>query len=183
MDYTVKQVTIDDYDAMLALWNSAEQSRRALNPVDDSREGIDRYLRRNPNTCFSAVSDGRLIGVILAGHDGRRAIIHHLCVHPDCRRMGVAARLVSAAEAALLNKPVYFFVPDTERYAAECGINLNPLEVFPDVSFASPEELVSAVLGEKATSDNISEVKELLCGGCDGHSTENIIKRALTQGD
>ncbi len=101
MDYTVKQVTIDDYDAMLALWNSAEQSRRALNPVDDSREGIDRYLRRNPNTCFSAVSDGRLIGVILAGHDGRRAIIHHLCVHPDCRRMGVAARLVSAAEEAL----------------------------------------------------------------------------------
>ena len=89
----------------------------------------------------------------------------------------------AAAEAALLNKPVYFFVPDTERYAAECGINLNPLEVFPDVSFASPEELVSAVLGEKATSDNISEVKELLCGGCDGHSTENIIKRALTQGD
>ncbi len=39
-DYSVKKVTIDDYDAVYELWNAAEQSRRALNPVDDSREGI-----------------------------------------------------------------------------------------------------------------------------------------------
>ena len=101
MDYTVRQVTIDDYDAIYELWNSTEQSRRALNPVDDSREGIERYLKRNPNTCFAAVRDGKIIGVILTGHDGRRAIIHHLCVHPDCRRTGVAGRLVALAEEAL----------------------------------------------------------------------------------
>ena len=101
MDYSIKIVTIDDYDAIYDLWNSTEQSRRALNPVDDSREGIARYLKRNPNTCFAAVKDGRIIGVILTGHDGRRAIVHHLCVHPDCRRMGIAGHLVSLAEEAL----------------------------------------------------------------------------------
>ena len=101
MEYTVRPVTIDDYDAIYDLWNSTEQSRRALNPVDDSREGIERYLKRNPNTCFAAVKEGRIIGVILTGHDGRRAIIHHMCVHPDCRRMGIAARLVALAEEAL----------------------------------------------------------------------------------
>ncbi|MBQ6506917.1 MAG: GNAT family N-acetyltransferase [Clostridia bacterium] len=101
MEYTVKQVTIDDYDAIFELWNSTEQSRRALNPVDDSREGIERYLKRNPETCFAAVINGRIIGVILTGHDGRRGIIHHMCVHPDFRRMGVAAHLVSLAEKAL----------------------------------------------------------------------------------
>ena len=101
MEYTVRQVTCEDYDALFALWNSTEQSRRALNPVDDSREGIDRYLKRNPGTCFAAVEEGRVIGVILAGHDGRRGIIHHLCIHPDYRREGIAARLVSEAEAAL----------------------------------------------------------------------------------
>ncbi len=98
---TTRQVTIDDYDQLFELWNSTEQSRRALNPVDDSREGIERYLKRNPNTCFAAVQDGRIIGVILTGHDGRRGIIHHMCVHPDYRRMGIAAHLVSLAEEAL----------------------------------------------------------------------------------
>lgn len=101
MDYSIKKVTIDDYDAIYDLWNATEQSRRALNPVDDSREGIARYLERNPETCFAAVKDNRIIGVILTGHDGRRAIMHHLCVHPDYRRLGIAGHLVSLAEEAL----------------------------------------------------------------------------------
>ncbi|MBQ9208236.1 MAG: GNAT family N-acetyltransferase [Oscillospiraceae bacterium] len=101
MAYQIRKLTIEDYDAMLELWNSTEQSRRALNPVDDSREGIDRYLRRNPHTCFGAVSEDRLIGVILTGHDGRRGIIHHMCVSSEYRRQGIASALVQTAEAAL----------------------------------------------------------------------------------
>ena len=97
-DHSTKLVTIDDYDELFKLWYSTEQSRRALNPVDDSREGIERYLRRNPDTCFAAVQDGRIIGVILTGHDGRRGIIHHMCVHPEFRRMGIAAQLVSLSD-------------------------------------------------------------------------------------
>ena len=100
-NYVIRKVTIDDYDAIYELWNASELSRRALNPVDDTREGIDRYLKRNPNTCFAALIDGKIIGVILTGHDGRRAIVHHMCVHPDYRRMGIASRLVSEAEEAL----------------------------------------------------------------------------------
>ena len=92
-EYATRKVTAEDYDEIYALWNSTEQSRRALNPVDDSREGIERYLQRNPDTCFAAVKEGKIIGVILTGHDGRLAIIHHLCVHPDFRREGIAARL------------------------------------------------------------------------------------------
>ena len=101
MEYSIKPVTIEEYDAIYELWNSTEQSRRALNPVDDSREGIERYLKRNTTTCFAAVANGQIIGVILTGHDGRRAIVHHMCVHPDYRRKGIAARLVNTAEEAL----------------------------------------------------------------------------------
>ena len=99
--FMIRPVTIDDYEGIYDLWNSTEQSRRALNPVDDSREGIERYLKRNPATCFAAVLDDRIIGVILTGHDGRRGIIHHMCVHSDYRRLGIAARLVREAEEAL----------------------------------------------------------------------------------
>ena len=107
MSITTRLVTIEDYDGILALWNSTEQSKRALNPVDDSREGIERYLKRNPTTCFLAeTKDGsgnapEVVGVILTGHDGRRAIIHHMCVHPSCRREGIASQLVQKAEEAL----------------------------------------------------------------------------------
>ena len=96
-----KQVAIDDYDDLFELWNSTEQRKRALNSADDSCEGIERYLKRNPNTCFAAVRDGKIIGVILTGLDGRCGIIHHMCVHPEFRRMGIAAHLVSLAEEAL----------------------------------------------------------------------------------
>ncbi len=106
MKITIRPVVIGDYDAIFELWNSTEQSRRALNPVDDSREGIARYLKRNPSTCFLAEerdAGGRLMiaGVILTGHDGRRGIIHHMCVRPDCRRQGIAHLLVRKAEEAL----------------------------------------------------------------------------------
>ena len=107
MSISIRLVTIDDYDGIYELWNSTEQSRRALNPVDDSREGIERYLKRNPNTCFLASSkDGsgdapQIVGVILTGHDGRRAIIHHMCVHPAFRREGIARTLLQKAEEAL----------------------------------------------------------------------------------
>ena len=56
---------------MFELWNSTEQSKRALNPVDDSHEGIARYIKRNPTTCFGAFSGEQLVGIILTGHDGR----------------------------------------------------------------------------------------------------------------
>ena len=101
MNITIRLVTICDYDKMFVLWNSTEQSKRALNSVDDSREGIDRFIKRNPSTCFGAFSGEQLVGIILTGHDGRRAIIHHLCVHPDFRRQGIAGRLVECAEKAI----------------------------------------------------------------------------------
>ena len=103
MEISIRIVTADDYENIYGLWCSAEEPRRALNPVYDSREGFEKYLKRNPNTCFLAFSkDGskdapEVVGVILTGHDGRRAIIHHLCVHPAYRHQGIAGRLVKEA--------------------------------------------------------------------------------------
>ena len=72
-----------------------------LNDKDDSREGIDKYLKRNPSTSFVAVCDEKVVGVILCGHDGRRGIIQHACVSPDYRRYGIGSKLVDLALEAL----------------------------------------------------------------------------------
>lgn len=95
----IKKLTIDDYDKMYALWLSCKGM--GLNDTDDSREGIRRFLDRNPDTCFGAFEADMLIGVILAGNDGRRGFIYHTAVSPKHRGKGVGTALVNAALEAL----------------------------------------------------------------------------------
>lgn len=108
----IRIMTIDDYDAVYALWLSC--AGMGLNDLDDSREGIKRFLDRNPETCFTAVDNGKVIGVIIAGNDGRRGYIYHTAVSPEHRRRGIAAALVEQVMAAL----------------KKCGINKAALVVF-----------------------------------------------------
>lgn len=96
---TIRIMMANDYDAVYQFWRSTPGM--GLNDMDDSRSGIERYLRRNPDTCFVAEETGEIIGVILAGHDGRRGFIYHTAVRVSHRRKGVGASLVSAALDAL----------------------------------------------------------------------------------
>lgn len=100
----IRVMSIDDYDDLYALWLSCQGM--GLNDVDDSREGIERYLCRNPATSFVAVEDGQIVGCIMAGHDGRRGYIHHTAVHPEYRQLGIGAKLVEAALEALKQENV-----------------------------------------------------------------------------
>ncbi|RYQ74550.1 GCN5 family acetyltransferase [Bifidobacterium pseudolongum subsp. globosum] len=77
-----------------------------LNTIDDSREGIARYLKRNPNTCFVSEHDRTITGAILAGHDGRRGYIYHTAVNPAYRHQGIGTALVNAALHALANEGI-----------------------------------------------------------------------------
>lgn len=90
---------IEDYDEVIALWNSVPGM--GMNDVDDSREGIGRYLKRNPTTSFVARADGRLVGCILAGHDGRRGWLYHAAVLPEMQGRGIGNALVQNALDAL----------------------------------------------------------------------------------
>lgn len=95
----IRIMTIADYDALYDLW--LHIPGMGLNTTDDSREGIAQYLKRNPTTCFVAEADGKLIGVIMAGHDGRRGYIYHTAVLPEYRKQGIAMALVDHAMQAL----------------------------------------------------------------------------------
>lgn len=96
MEYRL--MTIEDYEEAYSLWILCGNG---LNDKDDSREGIEKYLKRNPATSFVAVCENKVVGVILCGHDGRRGIIQHACVSPDFRRLGIGSKLVSLAMEAL----------------------------------------------------------------------------------
>lgn len=100
----VRVMTMEDYDAVHALWMSI--SGFAIRSIDDSREGVERFLRRNPTTSVVAVEDGKVIGAILCGHDGRRGCFYHVCVHPDCRRRGIGKTMVVFAMNALKEEKI-----------------------------------------------------------------------------
>ena len=95
----IRVMNTEDYDRVYALWMSCKNM--GFNNLDDSRQGIEKYLKRNPSTCFVAEQDDAIVGVILAGHDGRRGFIHHMAVAEDCRRQGIATDLLDQALAAL----------------------------------------------------------------------------------
>ena len=95
----IRAMEIEDYDGVYSLWTGTPGM--GLNTTDDSRDGIRRYLKRNPTSSFVAEDDGRIVGVIMAGHDGRRGYIHHTAVLTNYRNQGIAEGLVNCAMAAL----------------------------------------------------------------------------------
>ncbi|MCD8036407.1 MAG: GNAT family N-acetyltransferase [Clostridiales bacterium] len=97
----IRNMTIEDYSEVYKLWMSCKGM--GLNNIDDSEEGIDKFLKRNPETCFVALIDGKIVGVIMAGNDGRRGYIYHTAVSPLHRNKGIAAQLVNTAIRALNN--------------------------------------------------------------------------------
>lgn len=88
-------MTISDYEETFKLWsNTAGMGMRSL---DDSHDGIAKFLKRNPTTNFIASIDGKIVGVILCGHDGRRGYIYHAAVDEMYRGQGIGKALVKHA--------------------------------------------------------------------------------------
>ena len=90
----IRPMTIRDYDEVFAMWQIT--TKRALSKADE-RGQIERYLNRNPGMSQVAVIDGRIVGTVLAGHDGRRGFIHHMAVLPEFRRRHIGRRLAEKA--------------------------------------------------------------------------------------
>lgn len=97
--FTIRTMTMEDYDAVYQLWISTPGM--GLNDLDDSREGIGRFLKRNPDTCFVAVKKDHIVGAIMSGHDGRRGYIYHTAVQEPQQRQGIGGRLLDAVFQAM----------------------------------------------------------------------------------
>lgn len=99
-------MTIDDYDGLHELWMTIKGF--GIRSIDDSREGVERFLKRNPDISVVAIEDGMIVGAILCGHDGRRGCLYHVCVREGYRMRGIGNKMVvfcmEALKAEHINK-------------------------------------------------------------------------------
>ena len=102
----IRAMTIEDYEGVKKLWLSIKGF--AIRSLDDSREGVEKFLMRNPGTSVVAVEDDKIVGAILCGHDGRRGCLYHVCVAEAYRMRGIGKSMVifcmEALKAEQINK-------------------------------------------------------------------------------
>ncbi|MCR5418788.1 MAG: GNAT family N-acetyltransferase [Lachnospiraceae bacterium] len=92
-DITIRSMVIEDYPGIHELWMSIKGF--AIRSIDDSEAGVDTFIKRNPGISVVAENaQGRIVGAILCGHDGRRGCLYHVCVHPDYRLQGIGRAMV-----------------------------------------------------------------------------------------
>lgn len=100
----IQTMTIEDYDKVKELWMTIHGF--AIRSIDDSYEGVLRFLRRNPTTSVVAKMGDEVVGAILCGHDGRRGCLYHVCVREDVRRCGIGKKMVTHCMNALKEEKI-----------------------------------------------------------------------------
>ena len=88
-----------DMDAAHALW--AESAPGVHLGRSDTPEEVRRKLQRDPELFLVAVLDGRMVGTVIGGYDGRRGLVYHLAVSPDVRNQGIGSALMDEVEDRL----------------------------------------------------------------------------------
>ena len=99
----IRSMKIEDYDEVFAMWLIT--SKRALSSAD-SKENIEKYLNRNKGLSQVAICDGKIVGTVLSGHDGRRGFIHHMAVLPEYRRHHIGRTLAEKAIQKLTDEGI-----------------------------------------------------------------------------
>ncbi|MCR5254597.1 MAG: GNAT family N-acetyltransferase [Acetatifactor sp.] len=102
---TIHKMTIDDYEGLKALWMTIHGF--GIRSIDDSKEGVERFLKRNPGISVVAKDEhGQIVGGILCGHDGRRGCLYHVCVAESHRRQGIGKAMVVECMKALKDEHI-----------------------------------------------------------------------------
>ena len=71
------------------------------NWIHDLKEGESAFDNLDPKKRPHKIVDGKIVGTVLCGHDGRRGFIHHMAVAEEYRRHSIAKRMALKALDAL----------------------------------------------------------------------------------
>jgi ribosomal protein S18 acetylase RimI-like enzyme len=98
----IRELTVDDYDAVITLWQESGLSHRPHGR--DSRSEMKKQMRRIPDLFLGAFDGLELVGVIIGTDDIRKGWINRLAVRPDQRRKGIGTALMLELEKRLKNR-------------------------------------------------------------------------------
>jgi ribosomal protein S18 acetylase RimI-like enzyme len=103
MKIEIRKFSMSEYKEVTTFWASIPEV--GLDDAD-SISSMELFLKRNKGLSFVSRHDGKVIGAVLCGHDGRRGYLHHLAVHPNYRGMGVGKRLVDKCLSILSKRGI-----------------------------------------------------------------------------
>jgi ribosomal protein S18 acetylase RimI-like enzyme len=147
----IRPMTGEDYDEVHALWLTIKGF--GIRAVDDSREDIERFIRRNPSTSVVAVIDGKIVGSILCGNDGRQGTLYHVCVAKAYRRLGIGRQMVgtcmrSLREEGISKVSLVAFTTNKEGNAFWKDIGWKKREDFFYYDFLLNEKNITRFIGD-----------------------------------
>ncbi len=103
-EVTIRVMKEEDFEQVHDLWMTIHGF--GIRTIDDSKEGVSRFLKRNPTTSVVAEAGDRIIGSILCGHDGRRGTFYHVCVEESYRKHGIGKKMAVFAMRALQEEEI-----------------------------------------------------------------------------
>ena len=101
----------EDYTDVLKIWNSVGDGIHVS--FSDKPEELEKLLRVSPGLFFLAIENGKIIGTVMGGFDGRRGLIYHLAVVPEYQNRHIGSFLMNYVENALYDRgcrKIYLFI-------------------------------------------------------------------------
>ena len=119
----IEEFSMDSYEMIIKLWKKAGISVGST----DTKEEIERMLKRNPRLLLVGKLDEKLISVVIGGFDGRRGYVHHLAVDPDYQKKGFGKIIMDELIARFHKMGVHklhLFIEKYNKKVVEFYINL-----------------------------------------------------------
>ncbi len=146
----IRPMKPEDYDEVHSLWMTIQGF--GIRALDDSREDVERFIRRNPDTSVVAVTDGKIVGSILCGNDGRQGTLYHVCVAKEYRRLGIGRQMVgncmkTLRDAGINKVSLVAFTSNSGGNAFWKGIGWKKREDFYYYDFILNEKNITHFIG------------------------------------
>jgi ribosomal protein S18 acetylase RimI-like enzyme len=123
----IRNFNSGEYTHLIDLWQRAGLSHKPRGR--DKKEHLIRELRNPASRLLVAEYRNRIIGSVLATHDGRKGWINRLAVDIPWRKQGLARRLIRSAEEFLHKQKIMIIACLIEDF------NLPSLELFKQCGY------------------------------------------------